>query len=195
MLVPGHTPIPHFASFVVSSKIIIYIVIRCIMNVKELLVNTFRSKNAAPGPRQQTAATRNATFPRKLRHRTREDKTWIVPYISVYRNTMYYGHKRLSCQYPFDIGIWLDILYSCEGIGLPSCQSDWITKSRSFHCRLSPVDTSKHQAAVFSTQTKTILQTNIHLGRPSHVGHIIQITGRVRRLIVYSWVDDPFVHY
>jgi len=94
-----------------------------------------------------------------------------------------------------DIGIWLDILYSCEGIGLPSCQSDWITKSRSFHCRLSPVDTSKHQAAVFSTQTKTILQTNIHLGRPSHVGHIIQITGRVRRLIVYSWVDDPFVHY
>ena len=101
MLVPGHTPIPHLASFVVSSKTIIYIAIRCIMNVKELLVNTFRSKNAAPGLRQQTAATRNVTFPRNLRYRIREDKTWIVPYIPVYRNTMYYGHKRLFCQYPF----------------------------------------------------------------------------------------------
>ena len=95
----------------------------------------------------------------------------------------------------FDIGIWLDILHSCSGIELSSCQSDRITKCSSFHCRLSPTNTSQHQAAVSSPQTKTILQTNIPLGRPSHVGHIIQITGRVRRLIVYGWVDDPFVHY
>jgi hypothetical protein len=101
MLVPSRTPTPRFVYFFVSTKIIVYIAIRCIMNAKELLVNSFHSKDLAPGFRQQTAATRNTVLPRKLRYRTEKDKTRIVSYMPVYRNTMYYGHKRLFCQYPF----------------------------------------------------------------------------------------------
>ena len=96
---------------------------------------------------------------------------------------------------PIDIGIWLDILHSFDGIELSSCQNDCITRNSFFHGRLSPVDTSKHQAAVFSTQTKTVLQTYIHLDRASYVRDIIQVTVRVRGFVVYGWVDDAFVHY
>jgi hypothetical protein len=94
-----------------------------------------------------------------------------------------------------DIGIWSDILHSRSGIELPSCQSDRIGNRSPLHGWLSPVDTSKHQTAVFPTQTKTILQTYIHLGWASYVGDIIQITVRVRGFVVYGWVDDAFVHY
>jgi len=101
MLVPSHTPTPRFVSFFVSTKIIVYIAIRCIMNTKKPLVNTYHSKKAAPGFRRQTAPASNITFPRKLRYRTKSDKTRIITYAPVYRNTMYYGHKRLFCQYPY----------------------------------------------------------------------------------------------
>jgi hypothetical protein len=94
-----------------------------------------------------------------------------------------------------DIGTLRDNLHSCDGIELSSWQSHWTTKGSSFHCRPSPVDTFKHQAAVLSTQTKTILQTYIHLGRAWYVGDIVQITVRVRGFIIYGWVDDPLVHY
>jgi len=164
------------------------------MNTKKLLVNTLQSKNAGPGFRQHAVAIRNITLPRKLRYRIRKDKTQIVPYMPVYRNTMYYGHKELFCQYPPDIGTWLEIWHSCSRIELSSCQRDWIAKCSSFHCWLSPANTSKHQTAVFTTQTKTILQTYIHLSRASYIGDIIQITVRVRGLIIYSWMDNPFVH-
>jgi hypothetical protein len=194
MLAPSHTPTPHFVSFSAFRKTIVYIAIRCIMNTKKLLVNTSRSKVSAPGSRQHAVAIRNITLPRKLRYRIRNDKTQIVAYMPVYRNTMYYGHKELFCQYPFDIGIWLDILHTCSGIKLSSCQSDQIRKCFSFHCWLSPTNTPKHQAAVFSSQTKTILQTYIHLSRASYIGDVIQITVRVRGLIVYSRMDDSFVH-
>jgi hypothetical protein len=161
---------------------------------KKISVNISQSKNAAPGFRQQAVAMRNIALPRKLRHRTRKDRTQVVPYMPLYRNTMYYGRKEFFCQYPFDIHIWLDILHSSSGIELSSCQSDWITKCSSFHCWLSRANTSKHQTAIFSSQAKTILQTHIHLGRTSYVGDIIQVTVRVRRFIIYGRVDNPFVH-
>jgi len=96
---------------------------------------------------------------------------------------------------PIDIGIWLDILHSFDGIELSSCQSDCITIKFSFRGRPSPVDTSEHQAAVLSTQTKTVLQAYIHLDRASDVRDVIQVTVRVRGFVVYGWVDDAFVHY
>jgi hypothetical protein len=131
MLIPDHTPTPHFVSFLVFSKTIVYIAIRCIMNTKKIPVKISQSKNAAPGFRQQAVAMRNITLPRKLRHRIRKDKTQVVPYMPLYRNTMYYEHKELFCQYPFDIRICLDILHSSSGIELSSCQSAWTMKCSS----------------------------------------------------------------
>ena len=123
MLIPSHTPPPHFVSFFVFSKTIVYIAMRCIMDIKKFLVNISHSKNAAPGFHQHAVATRNITLPWKLRYRIRNDKTQVVPYIPLYRNTMYYGHKEFFCQYPSDIRTWLDILHRSSGIELPSCQS------------------------------------------------------------------------
>jgi hypothetical protein len=191
---PSHTPPPHFVSFLVFTKTIVYIAMRCIMNAKKILVNAFQSENASPGFRQHAVAIRNTTLPRKLRYRIRKDKTQIVPCMPLYRNTMYYEHKGFFCQYPLDIAVGFSILHSRSGIELSSCKSDWITRCSSFHCWLSPTHTSEHQAAVFSSQAKTILQTHIHLGRTSYVGDIIQVTVRVRGLIIYGWVDNPFVH-
>jgi len=36
---------------------------------------------------------------------------------------MYYEHKEFFCQYPFDIGIWLDISHNHSIIRLSSCNS------------------------------------------------------------------------
>jgi hypothetical protein len=150
MLIPRHTPTSTLVSLFVSSKTIAYIAMRCIMNTKKLLVNIFQSKNVTPGFRRHAVAITNISLPRKLRYRIRKAKIQIVPCMSLYRNTMYYGHKELFCQYPFDAGIRLDILRSPGGIKLSSCQSGRITKCPSFHCGLSYISTSKHQAAVFS---------------------------------------------
>jgi hypothetical protein len=128
MLIPDHTSTPNFVSFLVFSKTIVYIAIRCIMNTKKILVNISQSKNAAPGFRQQAVAMRNIILPRKLRYRIRKDKTQRVLYIALYRNAMYYEHKGFFCQYPFDIRTCLRILHSPSGIGSSSCPSGWTTK-------------------------------------------------------------------
>jgi hypothetical protein len=151
MLLPSHTPTPHPVSFLVSSKTIVYIAMRCIMNTKKFLVNTFQSENIAPGLRQQAVALRNITLPRRLHYQIRKNKIQIAPCMSLYRNTMYYGHKELFCQYPFDVGIWLDVLHSRSGIKLSSCHSGWVTRCSSFRCWFSHNSTSEHQAAVFSS--------------------------------------------
>jgi hypothetical protein len=63
-----------------------------------------------------------------------------------------------------------------------------------FHrCPLS-IDASKYQTAVLSAQTKTILQADIHFSRAGCIGNIIQVTVRVRGLIIYCWMDDSFVY-
>jgi hypothetical protein len=107
---------PHSMSSPVFSKTIAYIAKRCIMNTKKILVKTPLSRNSSPGFGQQATAMRKMIFPRKLRYRTRKDKTQIVPCMPLYRNTMYYEHLCFFCQYPFDIQMSVRILHSSIGI-------------------------------------------------------------------------------
>jgi hypothetical protein len=127
------TPLVHarFVSLPVFSKIIVYIAKRCIMDAKKILVNISPLQNASLGFRQQALAMRNFAFPRTLRYRTRKDKAQVVPYMPLYRNTMYYEHKGFFCQYPFDIRICPRILHSSSGIESSPCQSGRMTKCSS----------------------------------------------------------------
>ena len=80
------------------------------MDAKKILVNISPLQNASLGFRQQALAMRNFAFPRTLRHRTRKDKAQVVPYMPLYRNTMYYEHKDFFCQYPFDVRTYCALL-------------------------------------------------------------------------------------
>jgi hypothetical protein len=105
---------------------------RCIMNTKKTLVNTLQSKEAALGFCQHAVALTKITFRRELPCHTGKNQTPIAPHMLLYRNTMYYEHKRLFCQSPFDIRILPDTPHNSGTIELSSCQTNWIRNVPSF---------------------------------------------------------------